>query len=144
MSQKLDGCKLLILHCAVEFLESGVDAVVELHNRVVGPQLLFDLLPGHHLAWMLQQHFQNLEGLFLKANLAAVLVQLSGLEVQLDPKQTTLPATASIGLQHSPWRECITWLSDIQRSLQKQTRESAYLMAEPRLKNGVGAAGRRL
>jgi len=33
---------------------------------------------------MLQQHFQNLEGLFLQKDLAAVLVQFSGLEVQLE------------------------------------------------------------
>ena len=45
-------------------------------------------------------------------------------------------------LDGSPESYILKWLDT--RSLQKQARESAYLMTEPRLKNGVGAAGRRL
>ena len=52
---------------------------------------------------MLQQHFQNLEGLFLQKDLAAVLEQFSGLEVQLEGPETNRVTGHGVHrIAHSP------------------------------------------
>ena len=49
-----------------QLLDGSVDAVVELYDRVVGPQPLLDLVERHDVAATLDQHQQDLEGLFLE------------------------------------------------------------------------------
>src|SRR5438067_2370311 len=56
------------------FLDGGIDAVVELDNRVIWPELTPDLLARHHLTGMFKQHLKNLEGLLVKADLPAIPV----------------------------------------------------------------------
>jgi hypothetical protein len=41
--------------------DGGVDAVVEIYNRVIGPELFSDLLAGYDLALTLNEHSQNQE-----------------------------------------------------------------------------------
>ena len=92
-----------------QLLDGSVDAVVELDNRVIRPQLLANLLPRHQLAGRFQQHFQNLEGLFLKANLAVVLVQFSGFEVQLEGSEADRVTIHGVHrITHSPCRGSVS------------------------------------
>ena len=39
-----------------KLVDRSVQAVVEIHNRVVAPQALPHFLPGHQLGWPFQQH----------------------------------------------------------------------------------------
>ena len=81
-----------------QLLHGGVNAVVELHHRVVGPELLLDLFARHQFARTLHQHQQNLEGLFLKTNLLLAFTEFSGLEVAF--KRPNL---------HPDWRSHFAW-----------------------------------
>ncbi len=49
-----------------QFVDGGVDAVVELNHGVVGPKLSLDLFPADDLSGALDEHAQDLEGLFLQ------------------------------------------------------------------------------
>ena len=62
-------------------LDRGVQAVVEVHERIGGPQAAVEILPGDHFAGTLQQHGQDLKGLLLQANLEAVAAELPGAQV---------------------------------------------------------------
>src|SRR5437867_4092469 len=58
-----------------QLLDSGVDALVELDDGVVGPELHSNLFAQHHLAGMLQEDEQHLEGLLVKPDLQAMLAR---------------------------------------------------------------------
>jgi hypothetical protein len=58
--------------------------MVELDDRVVGPELGADLLAADHLPGTLHQHFQNLEGLLRQADALAVPNQFPCPKVQLE------------------------------------------------------------
>ncbi|HXI92312.1 MAG TPA: hypothetical protein VNO24_20055, partial [Blastocatellia bacterium] len=47
-----------------------IDAVVEVHNRVIGPKLPFDFLAGYDLTLAIHEHSQDLKGLFPEKDLA--------------------------------------------------------------------------
>ncbi len=62
--------------------------MIEIHNRVVGPEFPLDFLAGYDLASPLDQHSQNLEWLFPKKDLAATIyrperAQFAGTKVKL-------------------------------------------------------------
>jgi len=64
--------------------------VVEIHNGVVRPELVLDFLAGYDLARTLNQHSQDLEGLFPKKNPAVTAdspdrAQFTRLQVKLKP-----------------------------------------------------------
>src|SRR5712691_11286119 len=65
-----------------------VDAVVKFHDRVVWTEPFPNLLARHHLLRALEQHSQNLEGLFLQADSAVPFVQFSRLELQPEGPET--------------------------------------------------------
>jgi hypothetical protein len=72
--------------------DGHVNAVVEIYNGVVGPELPLDFLTGYDLAVTLNQHSQNLEWLFPKKDLAVTLclperAQFAGLKVKLKPSE---------------------------------------------------------
>jgi hypothetical protein len=52
--------------------DRGVDAVVEIHNRIIRPQLRLDFFAANNLALTLQEHPQDLKNLFSQENLIRV------------------------------------------------------------------------
>ena len=61
----------------------GVDAVVELYNSVIGPELLANLFPQYHLTRLFQKQGKNLDGLFRQPYAQAVFPQLPCPQIQL-------------------------------------------------------------
>jgi hypothetical protein len=53
--------------------DGGIDAVLEIHERIVGPQLLFQIVPGDDLARSLQQQAEDPYWLAFEAHFSAVL-----------------------------------------------------------------------
>ena len=51
-----------------ELVDCFVDPVVEIHESVCGPEFFLKFLASYDLTGALEQHRQDLEGLFLKAN----------------------------------------------------------------------------
>ena len=51
-----------------DLVDRFVEPVVEIHERVCGPELLLQFLATNDLAGALKQHRQDLEGLLLKPN----------------------------------------------------------------------------
>jgi len=51
-----------------DLVDRFVEPVVEIHERVCGPELLLQFLATNDLAGALEQHRQDLEGLLLKPN----------------------------------------------------------------------------
>jgi hypothetical protein len=66
----------------------SLDAVVKLHYRVVRPELIPDFLARNHIAALLNQHAQHLEGLFLQKDLASSFAEFSCSEVKLEHTKT--------------------------------------------------------
>jgi tRNA pseudouridine-54 N-methylase len=67
--------------------ESGngaIQSVIEVHERVGGPELLLQLLARHHIARALQQRGQDLKGLLLQPNPLAIFAQISGAKIDLE------------------------------------------------------------
>jgi len=58
--------------------------VVELHNRVVGPELHLDFLTQNYSAGLLQQDDQNLDRPFRKRHLSSALAQFARPEIKLE------------------------------------------------------------
>ena len=58
--------------------------MIEINKRVLGPDFLLQLLPGHYLPRIFQQRLQNKEGLFLQMDFGAAFAQLSGTKVELE------------------------------------------------------------
>ena len=77
-----------------DFADRFVEPVVEIHESVRGPELLLELLASYDLAGMLEQHRQDLEGLFLKPDSQAVLAQFASAKIQFENPKTEPPASA--------------------------------------------------
>jgi hypothetical protein len=59
--------------------------VVELNDRVVGPQQFLDLVARHDIPRALHQHSKNLEGLLLEAaNFPVRAAEFTGLQVKFE------------------------------------------------------------
>src|SRR5690242_4427368 len=58
-----------------------VESVVEIYKSVRGPELLLKFLASYDLAGVLQQHYKDLEGLFLKPDLQPVLSQFASAKI---------------------------------------------------------------
>src|SRR4029077_21254529 len=56
-----------------DFVDRFVEPVVEIHKSVSGPEFFLKFPAGYHLAGVLKQHRQDLEGLFLKPDSEPVL-----------------------------------------------------------------------
>ena len=74
--------------CVAQSFDSRIDAVIELDDGVVRPEPLPDVLAQHHLARVIEQHEQDLEGLVLKANADSVFAQFGRSNVQLEGSKT--------------------------------------------------------
>jgi hypothetical protein len=64
--------------------------VIEVHESVAAPQCLAQLIACHHVAWALEQHSQDLEGLNLQANPHAVFAQLTSAQIHLKRPEARL------------------------------------------------------
>jgi hypothetical protein len=51
-----------------DFVDRFVEPVIEIHERVGGPERFLNLLASYDLAGVLKQHRQDLKGLLLKPN----------------------------------------------------------------------------
>ena len=65
-------------------LHGGIEAVLEIDERAVGPQPLAQLVPGDDVAWTLEHHPEDFERLLLQPDADAVLPQLAGSDVELE------------------------------------------------------------
>jgi hypothetical protein len=77
-----------VLERIAQPLHSRVDAVLELHNRVVGPEFPTDLLTQQHFPRILQQIGKYSKGLVLQADLLTVLAQLAGSQIEFKVAKT--------------------------------------------------------
>jgi hypothetical protein len=64
-----------------DFADRFVEPVVEIHESVRGPEFFLKFLASYDLAGVLQQHRQELEGLFLKANSQVALAQFTSAKI---------------------------------------------------------------
>jgi hypothetical protein len=69
-------------------LNGRVDAMLELHHRMVGPKLLLDFFASRDSASVLDEHSQNLERLVLEHNPSAGFVQFSRLQVEFEDTES--------------------------------------------------------
>jgi hypothetical protein len=63
----------IVPHRIAEPFDGGVKAMVEIYKGVRWPQSAAKLFSGNHLAWMFEQHAQDLERLFLYFQLDSIL-----------------------------------------------------------------------
>ena len=74
--------------------------MIEIDERVGGPDLLAKLFAGHDLSGTFQQNGENLEGLLLKPDAGAILAQLAGVEVHFENAKSHRPGLAIGGHRH--------------------------------------------
>jgi len=79
-----------------DFADRFVEPVVEIHESVRGPEFFLKFLASYDLAGVLQQHRQELEGLFLKANSQVALAQFASAKIQLENPKSELPAEVKV------------------------------------------------
>ena len=84
-----------------DLVDRLVEPVIEIHESVCGPECFLDLLASDDLAGVLEQHRQDLEGLFLKTNSQAVLAQFASAKIQLENPKTEPPAKLRV-FWHGP------------------------------------------
>jgi hypothetical protein len=70
-----------------------VEAVVEIHERIGGPDLGADVLARHEVAATFQQDFQHLQRLAMQADFHAVLAKLARADIQFK----------GVEAQHAGW-----------------------------------------
>lgn len=83
-----------------DLVDRRVYAVIEVHERTIGPQSLMDFPAGHQFAGTIQQHQQHLQGLSLQWQSTALFAQFLGLLVHLKYTETK-ESFGSVGL-HLP------------------------------------------
>ena len=71
-----------ITECPPQLLDGGIQTMLKVHKRILGPQPLAKRFTGHQLAGMLQQNRENPKGLFLKFDFTATLEKLARAQVQ--------------------------------------------------------------
>jgi hypothetical protein len=74
-----------------DFAYRFVEPVIEIHESVSGPQLFLEFFTRYDLAGMLQQHRQDLEGLFLQPDPQAMFAQFSGANIHLENSKAESP-----------------------------------------------------
>ncbi len=71
--------------------DRGVEAVLEVDERAVGPEPALQLVAGDHVTRALEHQPQDLERLLLQADGGAVLVQLTRPDVELERSEAQQP-----------------------------------------------------
>jgi hypothetical protein len=75
-----------------DFVDRFVEPVVGIHESIRGPKFLLKFFASYDLSRVFKKHRQHLEGLFLKPNAQAVLVQFSSAKIQFENSKTEPPA----------------------------------------------------
>jgi hypothetical protein len=81
-----------------DFADRFVETVVEIHESVREPEFFLKLLASYDLAGVLDQHRQELEGLFLQADSQAVLPQFASPKIKLENPKTEPHAVVKVFL----------------------------------------------
>jgi hypothetical protein len=81
-----------------DFAYRFIQAVIEVHESVRGPEPFLKFFASYDLAGVFKQHRQDLEWLFLKPNAQAVLVQFAGAKIHLENSKTELPVRLMVFL----------------------------------------------
>ena len=84
--QSLDEARTLgvVIQRRPQSLHGIVEALLEVHERVGGPQFLLQLFSADDLAGTLQQHGQDLHRLALQSDLHSLFVKFSGPQIKLE------------------------------------------------------------
>ena len=85
-----------------DLLDRGVEAIVEIHESLRGPQLLLQFLAGNDLAGIFQEHLENLKGLTLQFGTNAVFSQFTRAEINFEPIEAQCRTRLWAGRQSSP------------------------------------------
>ena len=88
-----------ITQCLADLVDGFVEPVIEIHERIRGPQSAPELLAGHQLAWSGQQHRKHLKWLLLQPDPRAALRQFAGPKIGLEDRETKTTRNAA-GLLH--------------------------------------------
>ena|SRR5215831_11326963 len=64
--------------------DSGIQTVIEVDERIHGPELGTQLIASNKFPWSLEQRSQHLKGLLLKSYFVSPLAQFSGLQVHFE------------------------------------------------------------
>ena len=75
-----------------DFVDGGVEAVVEVDEGVGGPELLLQLFAGDDFSGALEQQGEDLERLALQAELDSALAQFACAEVEFEDSEAGYPA----------------------------------------------------
>ena len=74
-----------------DFVNRFVEPVVEIHERVCGPEFFLKFLASYDIAGVLKQHRQDSEGLFLKPDSQAALAQFASAKIQFENSKPEPP-----------------------------------------------------
>ena len=82
--QSVDPDRILgrITERDAKFVHGRVQAVLEIHKRVCGPQLFVKFFPGHNSTRTLEQQYEDLKRLTLQPDLNTVPEQFPGFHVR--------------------------------------------------------------
>ncbi len=85
LGKGLDEPRLLVIVAerSSQLLDSGVEAVIEIHKSVAGPKPFHELLAGDDFAGMLQEQGKHLKGQHLESYFAARFVEFTGSKINL-------------------------------------------------------------
>ena len=70
-----------------DFVDGLVEAMVEVNEGVLGPEVLLKLLAGNDLSRLFQEHGENLEGLLLQLDPDPLPAKFSGPEIDFEDSE---------------------------------------------------------
>jgi len=91
--QRLDELRVVrgVTKGSTQSFDRGVQAVLEVDERPIGPEPLPQFIAGDDIARAFEHQAEDLERLFLQADRTAALVQLTRPEVQLERSEPQPP-----------------------------------------------------
>jgi hypothetical protein len=109
-----------ITQSLAQLVDGEVHAVVEVHERIIRPQLLAQLFSRDQLTGMLDQHREHLTGLLLQLDPLALSVKFPSAQIQLELiKAPQARRIGGVRQRRQPLRESIA-----QRSSRSNTKKS--------------------
>jgi hypothetical protein len=83
-------------------LDCGIDAVLEVDDRLAGPELPADFFAAHQLAWSLDQQGQDPQRLAFEPDLYPALAQLECAGIEFDVLEAEETNCSTVGVSHEP------------------------------------------
>ncbi len=107
--ESLDVARVVggIVEGFAKLIHGGVQAVIEVHKSIGGPDTGAQLLAGDHPAGALQERGKNLEGLAAQFELDPALPQLASEQIGFEGAELAEFVARFAGIRHSI-PECIT------------------------------------